>query len=45
MSDFVRKFIGVLLILATVGVVSCQALATPEPAALATPSVLSGPRG
>ena len=33
MPDFLRKFIGLLLLLATVGAVSCQALTADPPSA------------
>ncbi|HRC73568.1 MAG TPA: hypothetical protein PK880_13715 [Candidatus Competibacter sp.] len=36
MPDFLRKLIGLLLLLATVGAVSCQAL-TADPASVAPP--------
>lgn len=45
MPNFLVKLIGLLLIVATVGVVSCQALAAPGPDVAAAPSALPAPRG
>ena len=44
MPDFLRKFIGLLLIFAAVGVASCQALVVSCSSAAAPPAVLA-PRG
>ena len=44
MPDFLRKFIGLSLIIAAVGVASCQALVASCSTAAAPPAVLA-PRG
>ncbi|MBL8251604.1 MAG: hypothetical protein JNK31_08050 [Candidatus Competibacter sp.] len=44
MPDFLIKLIGLLLILSTVGVVSCQALAAPADGVSPSVAALSAPR-
>lgn len=44
MPDFLRKFIGLLLILAAVGIASCQALVASCSTTAAPPAVIA-PRG
>lgn len=43
MSEPLRKFIGVVLLLATISITSCQAwlVASSQPAGLALPSVIT----